>query len=84
MPPPVRNEWPSAAHWRAGRRAYLTRQLGLHPFQQSDDGIVYTIFESNLEFQKGSKRKKISKGWNVFGVPPDSDDGDDDEPFMID
>ena len=33
-----------------------------------------------------SKRAKshVSKGWNVFGVPPNSDHGNDDEPFMID
>ena len=61
----------------------LAKYKGLR-FFLPDDEVVYTIFESNLEFQKGSKRKKISKGWNVFGVPPDSDNGDDDKPFMID
>ena len=61
----------------------LAKYKGLR-FFLPDDEVIYTIFESNLEFQKGSKKKKISKGWNVFGVPPDSDNGDDDEPFMID
>ena len=61
----------------------LAKYKGLR-FFLPDDEVIYTIFESNLEFQKGSKKKKISKGWNVFGVPPNSDNGDDDEPFMID
>ena len=30
-----------------------------------------------------SKLKKIDKGWNVFGIPPDSTNDDDIEPFMI-
>ena len=61
----------------------LAKYKGLR-FFLPDDEVIYTIFESNLEFQKGSKKKKIPKGWNVFGVPPNSDNGDDDEPFMID
>ena len=39
----------------------LAKYKGLR-FFLPDDEVVDTIFESNLEFQKGSKKKKISKG----------------------
>ena len=48
-----------------------------------DDGVLYVIHERNLEFQRGSRKKNIPKGWNVFGVPPDGKTEDDEEPFMI-
>ena len=52
-------------------------------FLNPDDGVLYVIHAGNLEFQRGSKKKNIPKGWNVFGVPPDGKTEDDEEPFMI-
>ena len=48
-----------------------------------DDDVLYVINEGNLEFQRGSKKKYLLKGWDVFGVPPDGETEDDEEPFMI-
>ena len=52
-------------------------------FLTPDDDVLYVIYEGNLEFQRGSKKKYLPKGWNVFGVPPDGETEDDEEPFMI-
>ena len=52
-------------------------------FLNPDGDVLYIIHEGNLEFQRGSKKKNLRKGWNVFGVPPDGETEDDKEPFMI-
>ena len=67
----------------AEAKQLLAKYSGLR-FFLPDDGVTYTIHEANLEFQRGSSKKKnIDKGWNIFGIPPDSTDDDDEEPFMI-
>ena len=46
--------------------------------------VCCTLFTRVIfEFQRGSKKKNLPKGWNVFGVPPDGETEDDKEPFMI-
>ena len=60
----------------------LAKYKGLR-FYLPDDEVTYTIHEDNLEFQRGSKRLNQERGWNVFGVPPNANGDDDDEPFMI-
>ena len=45
--------------------------------------MLYVIHEGNLEFQRGSRKKNLPKGWNVFGVPPDGKTENDEEPFII-
>ena len=52
-------------------------------FLTPDDDVLYVIYEGNLEFQRGSKKKYLPKRWNVLGVPPDGETEDDEEPFMI-
>lgn len=49
-------------------------------FHDIDNDVVYTIFDSNLEWSTGCKG-----GWSVVGVPPEHD-GDNDEvlePWLI-
>ena len=48
-----------------------------------DDDALCVIHKGNLEFQRGSRKKNLPKGWNVFGVPPDGKTEDDEEQFMI-
>ena len=52
-------------------------------FLNPDGDVLYIIHEGNLEFQRGSKKKYLPKGWNVFGVPPGAKTEEDEEPFMI-
>ena len=49
-------------------------------FNDIDNDVVYTIFDSNLEWSTGRKG-----GWSVVGVPPDYDGKNDDvlEPWLI-
>ena len=60
----------------------LAKYRGLR-FFLPDDEVTYTICGDNLEYQRGSKMRNIDKGWIVFGIPPDSTDDDDIEPFVI-
>ena len=44
---------------------------------------LLTLYEANLEFQRGSKRLNQKGGWNVIGVLPNTNGNDDDAVFMI-
>lgn len=52
-------------------------------FYDPDNEIIYTISGQNLEFYPGNKKARKSIGWVLFGIPPDGDDDEDNEPLYI-